>query len=233
MAPLYKKEITYYLNNPIGYIVITLFAVLTNFFFIKDIILVGSASTRPLFGLIPWLFLVFIPALSMRSLAEEKRANTIETLLTLPVSELQVVLAKFLALVTLVAIGLALTLALPVALWVYSGLYLPELLTGYVGALFLAGLYIALSMFFSSQTKNQVVAFLFSVVVLFVLLIMATDAASTVLPKFVQDALSYFSPQYHMENFVKGLIDMRSVVYFLSGIVLFLFLTVTDLEKRS
>lgn len=233
MMALYRKELGYYLNNPIGYIIITLFAVFANFFFVKDIIVVGAASMRPLFTILPWIFLVFIPALTMRSLAEEKRSNTIETLLTLPVSELQIILAKFGAILTLVTIGLVLTMALPLALWVYSGLYLPEVLVGYLGVLLMAGLYIALSMFFSSQTKNQVIAFLISVVVLFVFLIMATDFASTVLPKFVQDSLSYFSPIYHMENFLKGVVDVRSLFYFVSTIVFFLFLTVTDLEKRS
>ena len=95
MKNLYKKELNYYLNNPIGYIVVVLFAVFANFLFVKDIFVIGSASMRPFFSILPWLFLVFIPALSMRTLSEEKRVNSIEILLTLPVSETQVVLAKF------------------------------------------------------------------------------------------------------------------------------------------
>src|SRR3989344_9699856 len=91
---LYKKELNYYLNNPIGYIVVVLFAVFANFLFVKDIFVIGSVSLRPFFSFLPWLFLVFVPALTMRVLSEEKRINTIEVLLTLPISELQIVLAK-------------------------------------------------------------------------------------------------------------------------------------------
>src|SRR3989344_5665671 len=108
MKNLYKKEIAYYLNNPIGYIVVILFAVFANFLFVKDIFVVGSASMRPFFSFLPWLFLVFVPALTMRILSEEKRVNTLEVLLTLPVSETQVVLAKFFALLTVAAVGLLL-----------------------------------------------------------------------------------------------------------------------------
>src|SRR5438045_3150828 len=103
MKPLYKKELNFYLNNPIGYITIVLFAAIANFLFVKDIFLAGSASMRPFFDLVPWLLLIFIPALAMRSFSEERKSNTLELLLTLPVSETQIVLAKFFALVTVMS----------------------------------------------------------------------------------------------------------------------------------
>lgn len=233
MFALYKKEINYYLNNPVGYIIIVLFAVFANFIFVKDIFVVGSASIRPLFLLMPWLFLIFIPAIAMRSLSEEKRTNTIEVLLTLPVSELQVVLAKFFALLTLVAIAVSLTLGLPISLAFITQIYLPEIIVGYIGILLLASAFISLSLFFSSLTKNQVIAFLVAALALFLFIVLSTDFAVTVLPKFVQDYLIYFSPIYHLQNFVKGVVDLRSLFYFLSFTVLFLFLTVIDLEKRD
>ena len=233
MKQLYKKELNYYLNNPIGYIVVILFALFANFLFVKDLFVVGSASMRPFFSLLPWLLMVFVPALSMRILAEEKRSNTIEVLLTLPVSESQIVLAKFGALITMVALAFALTLSLPVSLSVLSTLYLPEVIIGYLGALFLVAAFIALSMFFSGQTKNQVVAFLLSILSVFFLLVISTDFTATVLPRAMQNFLSYFSPIYHFRNFIKGVVDARSVFYFLSLTILFLFLTVTGLEKRK
>jgi ABC-2 type transport system permease protein len=233
MYTLYKKELNYYLNNPIGYIVIVLFAVFANFLFVKDLFIVGSASMRPFFNLLPWLLLVFIPTLSMRSLSEEKRANTLETLLTLPLSETQIVLSKFLSLFTITGIGLLLTMGLPVSLSLLTRLYLPEIIVGYLGVLSLSAFFISISMFFSSLTKNQVISFLISAIVLFGLLVVATDFTASVLPRFMQDAVSYFSPLYHLESFVKGMIDLRSLVYFFSGVVLFLFLTITDLEKRG
>ena len=233
MKYLYKKELNYYFNNPIGYIVVILFAVFANFLFVKDIFLVGSASLRPFLGLLPWLLMIFIPALTMRILSEEKRTNTIEVLLTLPVSETQIVLAKFLALFNLLGIGLLLTVGLPLSLRLLTKIYLPEILIGYVGLLLLGGALISLSMFFSSLTKNQVVAFLSSTMVIFVFLVLSTDFTASVLPKIIQDWLSYFAPVYHLQNFVKGVIDLRSIFYFCSLTILFLFLTVIDLEKRK
>jgi len=233
MKTLFKKELNYYLNNPIGYIIVILFAIFANFLFIKDIFVLGTASMRGFFGILPWLFLVFIPAICMRILAEEKRVNTIEILLTLPITETQIVLAKFFALLTLAALGLGLTLGLPISLSFLTRIYLPEVLIGYLGALFLAASFIAICLFFSNQTKNQVVAFLISIIVLFIFLVLSTDYFSTVLPKFIQDFLIYFSPIFHLQNFVKGLIDWRSVFYFVSLTLLFLFLTIVDLEKRK
>ncbi len=233
MFTLYKKELSYYLNNPIGYIVIVLFAVFANFFFIKDIFVVGSASMQPFFSILPWLFLIFVPAVSMRTLSEEKRTNTIETLLTLPVSETQIVAAKFLAILTVVTISLALTLGLPIALSFLTKLYLPEILVGYLGAIFMAASYIGLSMFFSSQTKNQVIAYLVSAVVLFFLVVAGGDFLGSVLPRAAQDYLSYFSPLYHLQTFTTGVVDLRSVLYFVSVTIVFLFFTVVDLEKRN
>lgn len=237
MKALYKKELQFYLNNPIGYIIIVLFAIFANFFFVKDIFVVGAASMRPFFDIVPWLLMIFIPALTMRTLSEEKRTGTMELLLSLPVSEAQIVIAKFLAMLTMVAIGIGLTLGLPVSLHfltktVGAGIYLPEVLIGYLGELLLAAAFISLSLFFSSQTKNQVVAFLSSVLVLFFLIIFSTDFVANFLPRVLQDGLNYLSPANHVRPFTKGLIDLRSLYYFLSFIGLFLFLTIVDLEKR-
>lgn len=237
MFTLYKKELNYYLNNPIGYIVIVLFAVFANFLYLKDIFIVGSASMRPFFNLVPWVFLIFIPAITMRAISEEKRNNTIETLLTLPISEIQIVVAKFFALLTLVAIGLSLTLGLPLSLYVLTktyvtAIYLPEVFMGYLGVLMLGSLFISISLFFSSLTKNQVVAFLSSACILFILLVFGTEFLGF-LPKTFQDALTYFSPTTHLQNFTKGVFDVRSFVYFKSLSILFIFLTIIDLEKRA
>ena len=233
MKTLYKKELQYYLNNPIGYIVIVLFAVFANFLFVKDIFVVGSVSMRSFFQLLPWLFLIYIPALSMRIVAEEKRTNTLEVLLTLPLSETQVILAKFLALVTIVGVSLTLTLGLPVSLSFLSGLYLPEIVAGYFGSLLLTSFYISLSMFLSSQTKNQVVAFLLSILALFLFTVISTDVTASILPRSIQDFLVIFSPMNHLLNFIKGVIEVRSLFYFISGTLVFLFLAVIDLEKRE
>ncbi|MEO6508606.1 MAG: ABC transporter permease, partial [Patescibacteria group bacterium] len=125
MKTLFKKELNYYLNNPLGYIVVILFAVFANFIYIKDIFVIGQASMKAFLGSMPWLLMIFIPAIAMRSFSEEKRNNTLESLLTLPVSESEIVVSKFLALLTLLAIALLLTLGLPIGLVIKSGLYVP------------------------------------------------------------------------------------------------------------
>lgn len=233
MFTLFKKELDYYLNNAVGYIVVILFAVFVNFLYVKDIFLNGSVSMKSFFGIIPWLFLIFIPAITMRAFSEEKRLNTIEVLLTLPVSEVQIVISKFFANIVLVVLALLLTFALPASFYYLSHIYLPEVLVGYVGAVVMGASFIAISMYFSTLTKNQIVSFLSSLLVLFVLLGISSDLLSSLLPKFVQDMLIYFSPIYHFQNFAKGIIDLRSVYYFVSIAVLFLFLTVVNLEKRD
>lgn len=230
---LYKKELGYYINNPIGYIIVALFGFSANFLFVKDIFLIGSASLRPFFMIVPWLLMIFIPAISMRILSEEKRTNTLETLLTLPISETQVVIAKFLAILTVVVAALVTTMSLPVSLYYLSGIYIPEVLVGYLGVICLSASFIALSIFFSSQTKNQVIALLSSIIVIFLLMVVASDFSATVLPRFILDALSVFSPLYHVQNFMKGLLDLRSLFYFIGLTFLFLFLTIIDLEKRA
>lgn len=233
MFHLYKKELYYYLNNATGYIVVILFAVFANFMFMKDIFVSGSGSMRPFFGLAPWLLMVFIPAVSMRIIAEEKRINTMEVLLTLPVSETQLVVAKFAALMTVVLIGLSLTCGIPLTLAIAAGVYLPEIIVGYAGLILLSAAYTGISMFFSSLTKNQVIALLASVIVLFLLNVLATDFVATAAPKIVQDNLMYFSPLYHLQNFMNGLLDIRSITYFVSLTAVALFVTVADMEKRG
>lgn len=233
MFTLYKKELKYYLNNPIGYIIVILFAVFSNFLFVKDIFVVGSASMRPFFNLLPWLFLIFVPALTMRIISEERKNNTIEVILTLPVSETQIVLSKFFALSTLIGIALLLTMGLSISLFFLTKFYIPEIIISYIGSLLLAGVFIGITMFFSSQTKNQVVAFLASVITLFALLVLGTDFMATIFPKTILDFLNYFTPQYHLANFVKGVVDMRSIIYFVTLISMTLFLTIVSLEKRD
>ncbi|MCX7996141.1 MAG: ABC-2 transporter permease [Patescibacteria group bacterium] len=233
MKALYFKELGYYLKNPIGYIVVVLFAVFANFLFLKDIFAIGSASMRPFFDMLPWLFMIFIPAVAMRVFAEERRSNTLETLLTLPVSETQIVLAKFFGVVTIVVLGLSLTLGIPILLTVLSGMAIQEVMVGYLGALLLASLFAAISILFSSLTKNQVVAFLSAALVLFFLVLLNSDFTSNVIPRELLNLLSPLAPVTQYDSFVKGLIDLRAVVYMLSFTALFIGLTVIDLEKRS
>jgi ABC-2 type transport system permease protein len=233
LKALYKKEISYYLNNPVGYIILILFGVFANFWFVKDIFVVGTASMRAFFDFTPWLLLLFIPALTMRIFAEEKRNNTIEVLLTLPVSERQIVWAKFHALLTLVGIGLLLTISLPLTLAFLAKVYLPEVIVGYLGLLLLSAFLISLSMIFSLLSKNQVVAFLSSLLAGFFLFVLGSEFLSNFLPKIVLDLFIYYTPLYHLFSFNRAVLDLRSIVYFVSSTIAFLLICKFLLENRD
>ncbi len=233
MKALYKKEMMQILNSPVGYTVPVVFALFLGYLFMKDVFVVGSASLKPFFGVAPWLLFILIPALSMRSLSEEKRANTIEILLTLPISEGTIALSKLLSLFTITAITLGLTLSLPIVLGFISALYIPEIIVGYLGLLLLSLLYISFSLFISAKVVNQIASFSLSVLILFLLTTLSSDFLANILPKTIQDVLIFGSPLLHLDNFVKGVIDFRSVSYFVLLIVLFFQLTVIELHKRT
>lgn len=233
MKHLYKKELLHYLNSPVGYSVPIVFALFLGYLFIKDVFVIGSASLKPFFNVSPWLLFVLIPALSMRSISEEKQSNTIEVLMTLPLSERNIVLAKLLSLFTITAITLGLTLSIPIVLGFISNLYIPEILVGYVGLTLLSLLYLSFSLYVSSRVSSQIASFSLSVVSLFLITTLSSDFLANILPKALQDVLIFGSPLLHLENFTKGVIDLRSLSYFLFLIILFFELTVKQLQKRT
>lgn len=238
MKALIKKELGHYLNNPFGYIVIILFAVFANFMFMKDVFVVGQVSMRQFFVLLPWIAMVFVPAITMRTLTEERRTNTIEILHTIPLTAMQIVMGKFIALVLVAMIALALTLGLPVSLNIVgmgagSTLYLPEVLIAYVGVVLFFAMTISISLFLSGGTNNQVVAFLLGALALFFLNVIGTDMVNSLVPRAVEDVLTLLSPANQLDSFIKGVLDLRSIFYFISTTGIMLFLTIMDIEKRS
>ena len=233
MKALYKKELMQLLNSPVGYSVPIVFALFLGYLFMKDVFVVGSASLKPFFGVAPWLLFILIPALSMRSISEEKRSNTIEVLMTLPLSEESIVFAKLLSLFTLTAITLGLTLSIPLVLGLISALYIPEIIVGYFGLLLLSLLYLSFSLYVSSRVSNQIASFSISTIILFLMTTLSSDFLANLLPKAAQDVLIFGSPILHLDNFVKGVVDFRSLSYFVLFIILFFKLTVNELQKRT
>lgn len=233
MKHLYKKELMHYLNSPVGYTVPIVFALFLGYLFIKDVFVIGSASLKPFFSVAPWLLFVLIPALSMKSISEEKQNNTIEVLLTLPISESQIVFAKLMSLFTITAVTLGLTCSIPIVLGFISNLYIPEIIIGYIGLILLSLLYLSFSLYVSSKVSSQIASFSISVVSLFLITTLSSDFLANIFPKTVQDILIFGSPLLHLENFVKGVVDLRSLSYFLFLILVFFDLTVKELQKRT
>ena len=233
MFNIYKKELRHYFYNPFGYILVVLASLVVNALFIRDIYSVGLVSMRPLFLTMYWVMVLLIPALCMRSFAEERKTGTLEALLTLPLGEKDIVVGKLLAVLSLIGATLMLSLILPVSFAFISGLYLPEVSVGYIGLIFVAGLFSTLSLYISLKTSNQVLAFFISALILFCLSIISSDILVSFIPRLVSDLISPLTPLSNLENFMKGIVDLRSVFYFSSFTGVFIYAVIKQLEHRD
>lgn len=239
MRVLILKEVRGFLGSLIGQVVVVVFLLLTGLFlwvFPNNILDTGYADLAPLFFIAPWVFLFLVPAVTMRSFSEEKRTGTIELLLTKPLTELQLVLAKYIAAVILVIFAL-----LPTLVYWYSlhDLAMPRgnldtggIIGSYVGLLFLASCFAAIGVFASAITENQVVAFMIAVFLCFFLylgfdLIASFDAFGA-----LEGPIKSIGIQDHYTSLSRGVLDLRDVLYFLGTITVFLLLTRTALQSR-
>lgn len=230
---LFKKELMAYFNSPIAYIFIGVFLVVGNWLFFKNFFLIGQANMRPYFDLLPWIFLFLSPAITMRLWAEEKRAGTIEFLLTLPVTDWQVVLAKFFGSLAFISISLILTVSLPITVASLGNVDLGPVIGGYIGALFLGGAYLALGLFISGLTKNQIIAFVLGLVACFAAFIIGADFVLYGAPAFLAPIMKFLGLGSHFYNIAKGVIDSKDIIYYLSFIFIFLWLNARTIESRG
>ena len=227
---IFKKEFKSYFSLPIAYIYITVFLVLSSWLFMRVFFLVGQASMRNFFGLMPWMFLFFVPAITMRLWAEEKKLGTLEILMTMPVREHEVVLAKFFASFCFLALTIALSFPLVITVFALGNADSGPIIGGYLGLLLMGAAYLAIGLFISSLTENQIVAFIISVVVIFVLIIIGQDMVLFSVPGFLVPIFSYLSLGAHFESIGRGVVDSRDLIYYFSIIGFFLFLNVRKLE---
>jgi ABC-2 type transport system permease protein len=231
--PILRREFASYFNSPIAYIYLTVFVSLLSWMFLKTFFVIGEASMRNFFGLVPWVFLFFIPAVTMRSWAEEKKVGTMELLMTLPVSNLEAVLGKFLASFAFLLVSLALTLVLPIVVGALGRPDQGQILGGYLGSVLIGAAYLAIGLFISSLTENQIVAFIVSVVVVFALFIVGEDFVLFGVPDRLVSILSYLSLGGHFDSISRGVVDSRDIIYYLSVIGFFLYLNVKSVEARK
>ncbi len=230
---LFKKELMSYFNSPIAYVFIGVFLVVGNWLFFYHFFLFGQATMRSYFALLPWIFLFLSPAITMRLWAEEKRSGTIEFLLTLPISDWQVVLAKFFGSLIFVLVCLLLTLSLPITIAFLGNLDWGPVIGGYIGALLLAGAYLALGLFISSLTKNQIIAFILSLMVCFFAFIIGENFVLAGAPLFLVPIMKFLGLGSHFYNIAKGVIDTKDIIYYLSIIFLFLWLNARIIKERA
>ena len=241
LGVIFKRELGSYFATPLAFIFIVIFLVLAAVFtfYLGSFYESGQADLNAFFNFHPWLYLFLVPAVAMRLWAEERKSGTIELLMTLPVSRTDMVLGKFLA--AWVFIGIALLLTFPIVITVnYLGN--PDngaIITGYIGSWLLAGGYLAIGSCMSALTKNQVIAFIVSVVACFIFIVsglpLVLDLFSGWAPQWLVDAIASLSFLIRFDAISKGVLDLRDLLYFISLMAAWLCATaiVIDLKKAD
>jgi ABC-2 type transport system permease protein len=225
-----RRELYSYFVSPIAYVVGALFLVVSGFLFSIILGLSNEASMRSLFGNFAVIFLFIVPALTMRLLAEEQRTGTMELLLTAPVRDSQLVLGKFLGALLLLLGILAVTSIYPLVLVLAGNPDRGPILAGYLGVILQGAAFLAIGLFASSLTQNQVIAALLAFVIL--LLLWLADALGNFTTGRIGDLFRFLSITRHLDEFPRGVIDTRNVLYFLSVIAAALFFTVQSVQAR-
>lgn len=238
MKPIWiiaKRELRAFFDSLIAYILIIVFLGLSGFFtwlFGSDIFFIGQATLQPFFSVAYWTLFFFIPALTMKMIAEEKRMGTIELLLTKSVSDWQVILGKFTACLILIGIALLLTLPYYITVWFLGPIDHGAVWSGYLGMILMSMAYISIGLFASSITNNQIVAFLLSLFIgVFFLIIF--DVLANNFTGATGSFFNYLSISTHYESISRGVVDSKDLIYFLSISFLGLMLAETALSKRN
>ena len=225
VAPIFKREFVGYFRTPVAYVFLVAFLLISvalAFSRFGGFFRAGVASLDTYFGFFPWLFLFIVPSVGMRLWSEEKRSGTAELLFTLPVTTLEAVIGKFLA--GWAFLALAVLLSFPMAITI-----------GYFGAILMAGGFLSVCSLTSALTKNQVISFVISLLICTVLVFLGYSGFTAFLEGFLPvgaaDAISNFSFITHFNPMVRGIVDIKDVVFFLSLMVFTLFLNVIALER--
>jgi ABC-2 type transport system permease protein len=233
-----KRELSSYFTSPVAYVFLVIFLLLTGFFTftVGSFFERGEANLSAFFSWHPWLYLVLVPAIGMRVWSEERRSGTMELLLTLPLNPWEAILAKFLASWLFLAIALALTFPVVVTVNVLGEPDNGQIAAGYLGSLLLSGAYLALTCMTSAMTRNQVVAFILSVVLCLFLILAGFSPVTDMLTRWASPALvsvvAGFSVVTHYDGFQKGVIDLRDLAYFISLAGFALFATAVILRNH-
>jgi ABC-2 type transport system permease protein len=240
---LLRKEISGFFSSLTGYLVIIVFLLATGLLLWIfpgsgfNIVESRYAAMDPLFIMAPWVFLFLIPAVTMRMFAEEHRSGTIEMLLTQPLSDLQIVFSKYMAAVLLVLFSLIPTLVYVISVWLLAdpqgNIDAAGIVGSYIGLFFLCCGFVAIGIFSSAATNNQIVAFILSLILCFFFYSGFEFIASFAGSAGVNRVLSHLGISTHYSSMSRGVIDSRDVIYFLSLSALFIFLTRFLLEKRK
>ncbi len=235
VTAIFRKELKSYFASPLGYVFILFYLLVSNgyFFFLHDFFRVGQASMRGYFVMLPWIFLFFVPAVTMRLWAEERKSGTLEVLLTMPLRETEIVLGKFFASLGFLAITLVFTITLPVSIGWLGRPDWGVIVGSYAGALLLGAAYLAIGLWISSLTESQVVAFIASVAAIFLLLVIGAAPHWLGSVGWFAALGEYLSLFTHFQNILRGVLDSRDVAYYVIVVWFFLYLNVKNIEARK
>jgi ABC-2 type transport system permease protein len=230
-----KRELDTFFDSLTAYIMLVAFLGFSGFFtwlYGSDIFLRNQADLQVFFNIAYWTLFFFIPAITMRTMAEENKSGTIELLLTKSVSDWQIVVGKFLACLVLVLIALALTLPYYLTVWKLGPVDHGSVLTGYLGLILMSATYISIGIYTSSVTNNQIVAFL-SALLIGIFFHIIFDVIASGSTGTIGAFFSYLSLSTHYDSISRGVIDSKDLVYFFSIIFMGLVLSETSLSKRN
>ncbi len=226
------RELKSYFNSPIAYIVIVLALVISGWLFFLNFFISGQATIRGLLtGSMPLVFMIFVPAITMRLIAEEKKSGTIELVVTLPVTDWEIVLGKYLAALVLLTITIIMTFTYPITIGMLGDPDGGAVAGQYLGLFLLGATYLAIGLFASGITANQIVAFLTAIVLIAAFYLVGNFVVF--FPGPLASVLEYIGVNYHFQNLARGVIDTKDLVYYAGMIFLFLFLAVRSLESRK
>jgi len=228
---IFRREFRSYFDSPVAYIVIIFFLLIAGYFFTSNLFLMDQANLRTLFGIVPLLFVLFLPAVAMRLVAEEKKSGTIELLLTYPIRDSEIVIGKYLAALGLVTVLLLFTLVYPITLSTLGNLDVGQTFAGYLGLFLMAAAYLAIGVFASSITENQIVAYIVALAISFFFFIL--DKILFFVPASLANIMEYLAIEYHFQNVARGVVDTRNLVYFFSMIFVGLLMASHALSRRK
>ncbi len=234
-----RREFANYFATPLAYVFIVIYLALSGWFtfYLGGLYERNQADLLPFFNYQPWLFLILIPAISMRLWAEERKSGSIELLMTLPITMWEAILGKFLAAWLFTSIAILLTFPLWITVNYLGNPDNGAIITGYLGCILLAGAFLAIGSCISAANRNQVVAFIITIVVCFVFLLsgfpMVLDFFSGWAPRAIVDAISGLSFLTHFTSISKGVVDLRDLVYFLIIIGGWLYANTLVLEMKK
>jgi ABC-type uncharacterized transport system involved in gliding motility auxiliary subunit len=236
LLTVFRRELAAYFNSAIAYIFIIVFLLLNGSLFMNQFFLVARADMRPFFNSLPYLLAIFLPAVTMRMWAEERKGNTMELLLTFPMAPHELVLGKYLASFVFFLTSLGATLIIPIMLHFVGRPDMGAIVAAYVGAILIGGFYLAVGIFISGLARDQIVAFILGMMVCFMLQLAGTEFIAAPLDGWI-GGLGTFLRNFvgtarHYESFAKGVIDNRDVLYFVVGSAVFLILNGFWLEGR-